>query len=67
MYEIEVKFSETNNELTQLQTKQIKIESRLENTEGDLERINQEIVDLNDEIDHLTTSRNRLKRLLKIW
>ena len=53
MYEIEVKFSEISNELTKLHTKQIKIESRLENTEGDLERINKETIDINDEIDLL--------------
>ncbi|MEQ9308089.1 MAG: chromosome segregation protein SMC [Balneolaceae bacterium] len=61
LYELEVQFSATNNELSQLQTKRIKIESRLENTEGDLERINDEIVDLNDEINTLNTEQGTIE------
>ncbi|MFN1834897.1 chromosome segregation protein SMC [Balneola sp. MJW-20] len=68
LYEIEVQFSATSNELNQLQTRRIKIESRLENTEGDLERINDEITDLNDEIDNLNGEQglieNKLEKLV---
>lgn len=65
LYEIEVQLSASNNELNQLQTARIKIESRLENTEGDLERINDEITNLNDEIDNLTGERGLLEKKLE--
>ena len=38
--ELEVQISAAKNELSKLQARRIKIESKLENTEGDLERIN---------------------------
>ena len=43
IYELEVQISAAKNELIQLQAKRIKIESKLENTEGNLERIEAEI------------------------
>ncbi|TYP94109.1 condensin subunit Smc [Fodinibius salinus] len=47
---LEEAFSQANEDLNELQTKRIKIESQLENTEGEIKRIRQEVKDLKEEI-----------------
>lgn len=62
--ELEKTFSQTNSELNDLQTKRIKIESRLENTEGDLIRIREETEDLEDEITNFRGEKKMLSKKL---
>ena len=49
---LEQEFSDTNRQLNDLQSEKIRIESKLENTEGDIIRIREEIEDLEDEIEN---------------
>jgi len=64
VYELEVQVSSANNELKKLQESRIKIESRLENTEGDLERIDKEIAGLNSEIENLNNEQQSVEKNL---
>ncbi len=50
--QLEQEFSDTNRQLNDLQSEKIRIESKLENTEGDIVRIREEIEDLENEIEN---------------
>lgn len=63
--QLEREFNASNRQLNDLQTVRIKIESRLENTEGDLLRIREEMEELEDEIENFKGEKGLLSGKLE--
>ncbi len=64
LYEQEVQLSSISNEINKLQESRIKIESRLENTEGNLQRIDTEMEDLDKLISDLSKEQGDVEQQL---